>query len=228
MKPKFLTALLPSDHRPVRILRGPFRGARMMAIPRSSMRQILGLYEHEMNDWLEKVLPRVNKVLDVGANEGYFTFGCAAAFRRLHTPAEIHAFEPEPGPRAQFEASISRQSHSNIKIHLHPCHVSNATTDKAVTLDDFARDRGEAFTRNALVKIDVEGAELDVIESASMWLNATNYFLIEVHFYESSLDKLRNMFSRRGLTLAQVDQKPLPIIGREDRGTDLWWLVSAL
>ena len=40
----------------MRIWRGPFRGARIVMKPRDSLRKILGLYEHELNPWLEQAL----------------------------------------------------------------------------------------------------------------------------------------------------------------------------
>ena len=87
--------LLPNKPVRLRVLRGPFRGARIVMTPRNSMRKILGLYEWELNAWLVQALHRVTRVLDVGANDGYFTFGCAAAFRRLGNAGEIIAFEPQ-------------------------------------------------------------------------------------------------------------------------------------
>ena len=77
-----LKTLLPDKPVATRILRGPFRGARIVMNPRESLRKIFGLYEHELNAWVEDALQRVTRVLDVGANDGYFSFGCAAAFRR--------------------------------------------------------------------------------------------------------------------------------------------------
>jgi hypothetical protein len=57
------------------------------------------------------------------------------------------------------------------------------------TLDQLAPPRWPA-----LIKIDVEGAEVDVIEGASHWLNPRNYFLIEVH-QEKYLDSLHSDFT---------------------------------
>src|SRR5688500_1754148 len=85
----------PHREMPRRVWRGPFRGAHFMINPRVSLRKLFGLYEHELNGWLEQALGRVSRVLDVGANDGYFTFGCAAAFRRRRAAAEIIAFEPQ-------------------------------------------------------------------------------------------------------------------------------------
>ena len=56
--------------------------------------EVLGLYEHELNPWLKRVLPRVTRVLN-GANDGYFTFGCTAAFQRQGKGGEIIGFEPQ-------------------------------------------------------------------------------------------------------------------------------------
>src|SRR5882724_2353046 len=92
-----LKSLLPNHPVLTRVWRGPFRGAKLMINPRNFLRKIFGLYEHELNPWLEQALRRVNRVVDVGANDGYFTFGCASAFRRLRKRGAILAFEPDPG-----------------------------------------------------------------------------------------------------------------------------------
>jgi len=70
--------------------------------------------------------------------------------------------------------------------------------------------------RNTLVKIDVEGAELDVIAGASTWLDASNLFVIEVH-EERFLAELKQTFAERSHQLVQINQHPLPLLGREIR-----------
>lgn len=67
----------------IRVWLGPFRGASLLLNPRHSFRKVFGVYGHENNAWLERALRRVSRVIDVGAANGYFTFGCATAFRRL-------------------------------------------------------------------------------------------------------------------------------------------------
>jgi hypothetical protein len=220
-----LRNLIPNRPRPMRVLRGPFRGARVIVSPRHSLRQIFGLYEHEMNGWLEEVLPRVESVLDVGANNGYFSFGCAAAFRRLHKSATIHAFEPDAGAIDDIQKGMRKQPISEVKIEPHRFYVLGESGETSITLNEFATDHP---TRNTLIKIDVEGAEVEVIKAASAWLNPTNYFLIEVHWDESFLDTLKSIFAKHSLPLIQINQQPLPILGRENRGENSWWLVSEL
>jgi hypothetical protein len=218
-----LKSLLPDRPVPMRIWCGPFRGARVVMNPRDSLRKILGLYEHELNRWLEQALRRVMRVIDVGANDGYFTFGSAATFRRLGKTGEIIGFEPQAHHVRKLKDSIAGQGRSDISIKIIHALVGRDVDDGVTTLDALhTTDR-----RNTLVKIDVEGAELDVIMGAGSWLNPSNLFVIEVH-EEKFLTKLKETFAERGHRLLQIDQRPLPLLGRDIRDENNWWLVSDL
>jgi predicted RNA methylase len=218
-----LKRLLPDQPVPMRIWRGPFRGARVVMNPRTSLRKAFGLYEHELNNWLESALTRVDRVIDVGANDGYFTFGCAAAFRRRRAPADIVAYEPQPQHVAQLRAAASAQTGGSLRLEIVQSMAGSAVADGVTTLDaSTVTDRV-----NTLIKIDVEGAEIDVIAGAHSWLTASNLFVIEVH-REPYLDYLTSVFRGRGLTLHRIDQQSLPVIGRDQRDAANWWLVSGL
>lgn len=224
-----LKNLIPNRALPLPVLRGPFRGATIEVNPRHSLRKLFGLYEHELNGWLKHALPRVTTVLDVGANDGYFTLGCAAAFRRLGKSGEIIAFEPGVEVFENLKLNALKQEDDQIRFFLHNCFVGAEINSETTTLDEIARQRkDQRKPENALIKIDVEGAELDVIAAATAWLNPTNYFLIEVHWDASFLTTLRKIFLERGMKLTQINQQPLPLIGYEARGREQWWLVSDL
>lgn len=206
----------------MRIWRGPLRGGRAVMNPRNSLRKVFGLYEHELNEWLEQALRLTNRVIDVGANDGYFTFGCAAAFRRLQKKSEIVAFEPEADHFRSLSYSLRTQPRGMVEFKLVQSFVgANESTDSR-TLDSIQGDR-----QNTLIKIDVEGAEEDVLAGAASWLHSSNYFLIEVH-KEHFLESIPRLFKSHGLTLDQIDQRPLKLIGRETRDEQNWWLVSRL
>src|SRR5262245_32151672 len=162
---RFLKNQIFSDRaRPMRIVRGPFRGAVVVMNPTNSMRKIIGLYEHELNTWLKKALPRVTRVLDVGANDGYFTFGCAAAFRRLGKVGEIIAFEPQQQHIDALRESLDRQPKGATQIRLLQTLVGNEVQPGITTLDGIRWHIGDPKGRTGtLVKIDVEGAELEVL-----------------------------------------------------------------
>lgn len=218
--------MLPNRSMPLPILGGPFRGARISLNPRYSLRKVFGIYEHELNSWLQSVLPCVNTVLDVGANDGYFTFGCAAAFERRRKSAEIFAFEPLKQHFKELEASLKNHSDKFVNITLNNSFVGSEARLDTTTLDITAQKFNDSILeRNALIKIDVEGAELEVIKGAKTWLNSRNFFLIEVH-HESFLEILTRKFGEHSIQLKQINQKPLPIIGREMRSELNWWLVS--
>lgn len=208
----------------MRIWRGPFRGARVVMNPRSSLRKVFGLYEHELNRWLERALPRVTRTLDVGANDGYFTFGCAAAFRRLGKQgAEIIAFEPQTRHMHVLRESIAFQGPLNVRMELIQSLVGREVGNGMTTLDALPM----ADRKDTLVKIDVEGAEVDVVLGGQSWLDPSNLFVIEVH-EERFLDKLQEFFAKHGHKLTRIDQRPLPLLGRESREENNWWLVSDL
>lgn len=225
--------LLPLAPRPVRILRGPFRGAIIHMSLRDNVRKVLGFYEHEFNPWLEAVLPQVDTVVDVGANDGYFTFGCAAAFRRLGKRADIFAFEPQAIHCEKLENSRRQQplgAGPAVNITVTQALVGAEPAPGVATLDALADELppGQPVgARRALVKIDVEGAEVDVIRGAARWLRPENYFLIEIHA-EAYLDTLHKCFSEAGLSLEQHEEHPLPLLGPEHRAERNWWLVTPL
>ena len=190
--------------------------------PRNSLRKVLGLYEHELNGWLEAVLRLTNRVIDVGANDGYFTFGCAAAFRRLGKKSEIVAFEPEVEHFESLSHSLASQPPGLVQFTLIHSLVGATDGVNSKTLDSLPHGR-----ENTLIKIDVEGAEEDVLAGAFSWLRPSNYFLIEIHKPEF-LETIPRFFESHGLVLDQINQRPLKLIGRELRDEQNWWLVSRL
>lgn len=218
-----LRHLLPDRSAVMKVWRGPFRGARIVANPRASLRKLLGIYERELNGWLSAALPRVSRVIDVGANDGYFSFGGAAAMRRAGRSAEIICFEPQRQHLEELRRGIDAQPEPLPNLRLIAAVVGEHEDAGTTTLDALA----VADRDNTLIKIDVEGGELAVIAGARSWLRPSNLFLIEVHD-SSYIEPLMKTFASHGLTLQQIDQQPLPILGREQRDVDNRWLVSQL
>jgi len=149
-----LKIFLPNHPVRVCIWRGPFRGARVVMNPRDSLRKIFGLYEHELNDWLERALRRVTRVVDVGANDGYFTFGCGAAFKRLGKSGEIIAIENQDQHIVKLRRSIEEQGQTNVTYQLVQAYAGREDKPGYVTLDSLGKPGQQT---NALVKIDVGG-----------------------------------------------------------------------
>jgi len=189
------------------------------------MRKVLGLYEAELNPWLAQALNRADLVVDVGANDGYFTFGCASAMRQQGRPVKILAFEPIAAHVQQLRRAQSHGNYTEDEIAIVSKRVGRVDDYDHVTLDAFSELR--AASKAPLLKIDVEGAELDVLEGAFTWLSPDTLLVIEVHKLEY-LDEIAQRFAPLVGALDRIDQQPLPVLGREMRDAANWWLVSRL
>ena len=225
---RFIKCVLPNRPVLVRVLRGPFRSARIVMNPCNSLRKIFGLYEHELNDWLEQALRRVSRVIDIGANDGYFTFGCAAAFQRLGKTGEIIACEPQDCHVTMLRKSVASQEPARIRLEIIQALVGKELKPGMITLDSLRPAADDPNDKvSSLVKIDVEGAEVDVIEGGRSWLEPSNLFVIEVHRNRLA-DLLHDLFAEKGLKLVRLNQQRLRVIGSELRERENFWLVSDL
>jgi hypothetical protein len=218
-------SIIPKASVSLPIIRGPLRGGRFYASPRVSMRKVMGLYESELNPWLANAMRRADLVLDVGANDGYFTFGCAAAMRRLGKPVRIVAFEPQAEHVFQLETARASAGLTDEEIRIVPELVGQHEGRGTVTLDSFAGILPNVTA--PLLKIDVEGAEVEVINGARLWLSRSTMLLIEVHV-ASYLEEIPRRLAASVGPLDRVDQKALPLLGRERRDEANWWLLSRL
>jgi FkbM family methyltransferase len=172
-------------------------------------------------------------VVDIGANEGAFSKAVLA----VAPHAEIIAAEPSPGPRARLEARLGARSNVTIRdvavsatsgtatFHL-TAHDHNSslrapraemqqTVDlgwvragdievRTVTLDELVGDRGVD-----VLKIDVQGAEMDVLQGGEATLARAWSVLLEMNFisqYEgdATFNTLHAEMDRLGFSLVNV------------------------
>ena len=139
-------------------------------------------------------------VLDIGANYGYFTLLAAS----LVGPAgHVYAFEPNPSVASRLLENVGLNNFTNVRLHcvavsnvpgtvefhvaaqhsglssLRPLDGETATTISvhAAAIDSFA----DEMSHVRLVKIDVEGAELLVLEGMKELLRYDHpYVTLEV------------------------------------------------
>jgi len=146
---------------------------------------------------LEPYLKPGMTVFDVGANIGYLTyFFC----RRVAPGGQVYSFEPEKSNFNELAANVERNGITyccplqvalgakdgevcfapglNGHINVDPASLPNCTM---VSLDSFVRQR--SIQRVSLVKIDVEGWELDVLQGMREILarNEKPILYVEVH-----------------------------------------------
>lgn len=151
-----------------------------------------GLLERELSV-VVSAIHRGDHVADIGANHGLYTHALATR------GAVVEAFEPQPECVAVLQAYASRRRLSNVRVHpvalsatagratLHLPHGSASSPSaslSAIADNDTALDvmleRLDAFELFDLTfaKIDVEGAELDVLRGAAETLRRCSPLLL--------------------------------------------------
>jgi FkbM family methyltransferase len=172
-------------------------------------------------------------VVDIGANEGAFSAGVLAVAPSAH----IIAAEPGPGPRARMQARLgalhnveildvavsttSGTAAFHLTAHDHnsslhaPRREMHTTIDPGwepvgeiqvptITLDDLVRER----TVDVL-KIDVQGSELEVLLGGDATLARARSVLLEMNFFsqyegDATFGVLHAEMERRGFSLVNV------------------------
>lgn len=139
--------------------------------------------------------------IDIGANFGAYTLYLG---QKVGSEGRVFAFEPHPEVFSRLRRNIALNPHMNITalpfalssstrkgtMHLHPentdigaidCNSSAAYTKEInlITLDEFIIQ--EKISKVNLIKMDVEGHELSVLEGAKKTLRngAVDYILVE-------------------------------------------------
>ncbi len=162
------------------VLSGALRGARWV-VGAGTHGCWLGTYEPHTRKWFSALLAPGNVVYDVGANVGFFTL---LASRIVGQEGAVVAFEPLPanvqalrrhvelnraGNVTIVEAAVSdRRGRARFDTARNPAMGGLATNGalevETGRLDEFVSER--SLPKPDLMKIDVEGAEVRVLQGA--------------------------------------------------------------
>jgi ribosomal protein L11 methylase PrmA len=129
----------------------------------SAAAQLIGCYEHELHETVEKLIAQgFGTILNIGCASGYYAAGLA---RRL-PQASVHAFD------------INEQAQANCRETA----KLNGVEDRVIVggrfeLADFAR----FADRRPLAIVDIEGAELELLDPAAAPALAAMTLLVECH-----------------------------------------------
>jgi FkbM family methyltransferase len=151
--------------------------------------------EEDVDEFVRSSLNRGAVFVDVGANIGYYTL---IASKFVGSSGRVHAIEPIPSTAAILRANVKLNGCSNVIVH----EVAIWSSKRELTLRvpgswyglaSFLRD-GVGVTVNTAtldellknedfvdcMKIDVEGAELEVLRGARSILKRTKYLVLEL------------------------------------------------
>ena len=176
--------------------------------PRACLRRPPSLASHRMMLGLRRVAPEIKTVIDGGANIGQF----ARAATETYPAASIFSFEPLPAAAAQFRRNLvdrpqvrliqsalgsgdgtvvfhpNEYSQSSSALPQTAMHARSFSQDKQLTpievpitrLDTFAS--GKALAPPILIKLDLQGFELEALKGGPELLRRTEFVLAETVF----------------------------------------------
>lgn len=143
-------------------------------------------------------------VVDVGAAYGSFARQCFSVFpkARFLLLEPLNEYQPllntliDAMPTAQCIMAAASAHQGEVALNVHPDLVGSslfrevekdtrvngvARTVRAITIDSLIKETGA--TGPFLLKVDVQGAELDVLRGAERMLADTEYILLEVSLF---------------------------------------------
>lgn len=212
---------------PIRIMGGPFRGARLFLNPANSKRKIFGLYEHVLNGWITEHIRNKRWVLDVGANNGYDTYGFAhMMLRNGERNPTVLAFEPEADRLPELTIPKSWPDYRNCRIEIIAKYIGESSDERTTTLNEVFADFAKHLSGNGLVKIDIEGAEVEALSSAGELIGRCEIdWLVEIHGRER-IAPVADYFVRAGRPFLLKELIPLRFLKPERRKIETFWLVT--
>lgn len=164
-----------SGREPRRILTGLFRGLEMELDLRDHTQLFIGSFERETQPWLKKLSAGIATAVDIGAGDGEHTLFFAA-----RTSARVvYVFEPIAECRARIQRNLAlNRRREPVQLRVREELVGSREGNGMVTLDSLYTH----LEPPCLVKIDVDGAEADILKGAPAILRQGNTrWLIETH-----------------------------------------------
>jgi FkbM family methyltransferase len=178
-----------------------------------------GVYDLVLTETLWRLISPGFRVVDIGANIGYFSLLMA---HRVGPYGVVHCFEPHPVLQKKWQSHLRRWpqcllypvalTSKNGEVDLHiPSDFSknegiaslekieNATSIKvpAKTLDSVLGGQ-----KIDLIKIDVEGHEMDVFKGAEVVIKTVENIIFED--FQGSKSPVIQFFRERGLTVYRL------------------------
>ena len=168
---------------------------------------VMGTYEKHTYRLFEELVRQQMVVIDIGAHVGYYTL---LAARRVGPTGKVYAFEPEPANHSLLIKNIQLNEYRNIEA------IQGAVTDRVgsskLFLTDSYNGTHSTYRRNSdngsvavdtttldaflesrewpdvgLIKVDVEGAEIDVMKGMAQLVERSPNLKLIMEFNPSEL-----------------------------------------
>lgn len=165
-----------------RIPVGPFKGQVMEIDFASQSQYYLGLWERETYRYIVPAFAGAEWLIDAGSQQGEYVI---SMLRKPHV-RRVWAFDPDPASNAQLRRNLAANGLAgDPRLSISETFMGAEASENCVAIDDLDVDR----TARGLIKIDVEGAELDVLKGGQSTLSSANaVVLVETHSAELEID----------------------------------------
>jgi predicted RNA methylase len=205
--------------RPRTLLGGPGRGIRMCLDIEVQGQTWVGLYEIELNRHIRRLCRPGTRTVDVGGGLGYH----ALVFARL-SGAEVATFEPNSRAIGILRSSLAMNPDLEPLVRV----IEKPVGESGVRLDEWCANGG---FDPGLLKIDVDGAELEVLESAREVISRSRpAIIIETHTLELER-QCGKLLRELGYRVTIVNQRRVlkehrPALANLAGGSHNRWLVA--
>lgn len=222
-----------------RVLRGPLRGMRFVVVPGMGVTYALGL-DHWQFGFFQKQLTRGMMVYDVGANCGQMALFFS---RQVGVEGAVLSFEPAPVNVETLRRNLAMNRCDNVRVFA--AAVADDTKPRQFSFDDERHTMGtfagtvvqqeswqssfevDCVTLDSvvtgggrppdLVKIDVEGAGLQVVKGGlALFEKHRPHVYFEVHAADEAapeLQALRLLRDQLSYRIHDLSGNPLPELG---------------
>lgn len=203
--------LLPKDRQYRRIRAGVAGGCLLPMSYQSDLRMMCGVFERPLIPWVRRLFRNGLVAYDIGNAEGYYTL----AFLRLSAPGNrVIAFEANPLANREFRVTMEKNEITD-RVQLIEAFVGDGLDGKTLSIDAAIRDRDLPMPN--VVKIDVEGAEVQVLKGMQQMISKAHpRIILEVHseqLEQESAEMLRSW----GYRVEVVDFKLVEKLFKEYR-----------
>jgi FkbM family methyltransferase len=221
---------------PLRVRSGLVAGMTLELDPRYESKLWNGRLELEVQERLRALVRPGATVWDVGASIGFFTLALA---RLVGSEGLVVAFEPDPAAAALLRRHLGLNRIANVDVRQVAVWSAAGDLRFGIAPDDRGRTHGRvgygaehvaAVTLDealafgpppSVVKIDVEGAEEEVLHGATRLLAEHAPIVVcEVHLERGRqagrLDRVRSLLEAHGYAVEQLDgaADPAHIVAR--------------
>jgi hypothetical protein len=194
IKQSIKTAILGKGKSARTVLFGPGKGIRIVADPASDTQRLFGLAEAELHKHFLKFAREAKTFIDVGASNGYYCL----LVNKLNPSTRVIACEPQEYLATEFQQNVLLNSVASTQYRFVPSIIGRS----GVSIDSLAADAPSPI----FLKVDVEGAEADVLLSGESCLSSgRSYMIVETHSVQAESDCERILRSW-GYRLSTVDQ----------------------